>query len=87
MSKMENMQGALTEQTRQDAVYAQAMASLKNDRMRREAQGYAIMAAALGYGESALGTGMFGRISHAAKLLCIGFACAVWPFLVWWVLL
>jgi hypothetical protein len=45
------------------------------------------MAAALGYGEGALGKGKFGKISHAAKLFCIGFAFLVPSLLLWRVVL
>ncbi|MGZ2256137.1 hypothetical protein [Roseobacter sp. A03A-229] len=87
MSNMENLEQQLSEQERQSQVTAQALSSIKARDVRREARGYAVMASFLGYGEGALGDGKFGKISHAAKLFCIGFAFLVPSLLVWQVLL
>lgn len=87
MSNMENLETQLSEKERQMDVYEQSLASLKLEQRKREAGGYAVMAAAMGYGEGALGTARFGKISHAAKLFCIGFAMLVPSLLVWRVLL
>jgi hypothetical protein len=87
MSNMENLDRELSEKERQEAAYRAALARIKADRTRRAAGGYAVMAAALGYGEGALGTGKFGKISHVAKLFCIGFAFLVPSLLIWDVLL
>ena len=87
MSNMENLDTALTEKERQSAVYARAMESISAERRKSEAQGYAVLSSALGYGEGALGTGMFGKISHAAKLFCILFAMLTPSLLIWTYLL
>ncbi|MEO9574879.1 MAG: hypothetical protein ABJ320_19090 [Lentilitoribacter sp.] len=87
MTRMENLQPDLEEQARQDAVYQAAMSSINASARRTERNGYAVMASVMGYGEGALGDGMFAKTSHAAKLFMIAFGCAVPPFLVWWVLL
>jgi enamine deaminase RidA (YjgF/YER057c/UK114 family) len=62
------------ETARRDAVYDDAIRSIAQARTRRAAAGHAWMAAAMGYGAGSTGTGLFGRISHIAKLFCIGFA-------------
>lgn len=87
MSNMENLDTQLSEKERQMAVYEASLASLKAEKTKRAASGYAVMAAAIGYGEGSLGTARFGKISHAAKLFCIGFAMLVPSLLVWRVLL
>lgn len=87
MSNMENLDLQLSEKERQNAVYTEALAQKSADDTRRSARGYAVMAAALGYGEGAMGTGIFGKVSHAAKLFCIGFAFLVPSLLIWRVLL
>ena len=87
MTRMENLQPDLDEQARQDAVYEAAMSSINASKRRAERNGYVVIGAAMNYGEGALGDGAFAKISHAAKLFMIAFACAVPPFLVWWVLL
>ena len=87
MTRMENLQPNVDEQTRQDAVYEAAMASLNASKRETERQGYVVIGGAMSYGEGALGNGAFGKISHAAQLFCIAFACAVPPLLVWHVLL
>ena len=80
---MDNLQPELDEQARQDAVYERAMASINREKMKRERNGYMVIGGAMNYGESALGDGWFAKISHAAKLLCIAFAFAVPPLMVW----
>ncbi|WP_300060927.1 hypothetical protein [uncultured Roseobacter sp.] len=87
MSNMENLDLQLSEHERQSRVNERAVSSIKSRQRRREARGYAVMAGFLGYGEGALGEGKFGKISHAAKLFCIGFAFLVPSLLVWRVLL
>lgn len=87
MSNMENLEQQLTEQERQTRVNARALSALATRDRKRESRGYAVMAGFLGYGEGALGDGAFGKISHAAKLFCIGFAFLVPSLLVWHVLL
>lgn len=52
-----------------------------------EAQGYAMIGGAMNYGEAAMGDGLFGRISSAAKWFCLWFAMMVPVFLFWRVLL
>lgn len=87
MTRMENLQPDLDEQARQDAVYAAAMSSINAATRDRERRGYAVMSGAMGYGEGSIGDGIFGKISHAAKLFCITFACVVPPLMVWLYLL
>jgi hypothetical protein len=87
MSNMEDLEGQLSEQKRQAEVNARALASIKATRRKSEAQGYAVMSGALGYGEGALGSGTFGKISHGAKLFCILFAMLAPSLLVWGYLL
>ena len=87
MTNMENLQPNLDEQTRQDQVYDAAMMSLKAAKRDQERSGYAVMSAAMGYGNGAMGDGLFAKISHGAQLFCIAFACAAPPLLVWVVLL
>lgn len=87
MSNMENLETQLSEKQRQMKVYEQSLASLNVEHRKRTAGGYAVMAAAIGYGEGSLGNARFGKISHGAKLFCIGFAMLVPSLLVWRVLL
>jgi hypothetical protein len=87
MSNMENLDVQLSEKERQDSVYTAALKQMEADETRRSAGGHAVMAAALGYGEGALGTGRFGKITHGAKLFCIGFAFLVPSLLMWRVVL
>ncbi|WP_299287271.1 hypothetical protein [uncultured Tateyamaria sp.] len=87
MTRMENLQPSLDEQTRQDAVYEAAMRSISASKRERERKGYVVMGGAMEFGEGALGDGLFGKISHGAKLFMIAFACALPPLLVWQVLL
>ena len=87
MTRMDNLQPNLDEQARQDAVYDAALRSVKASQMAQERQGYVVMSAAMGWGEGSLGNGVFGKISHAAKLFMIAFACALPPVLVWYYLL
>ncbi len=87
MTRMENLQPSLDEQARQDAVYEAAMRSIQAERRKEDRDGYAVMSSAMGYGEGSLGDGAFAKVSHAAKLFCIAFACVAPPLLVWAVLL
>ena len=87
MTNMENLQPHLDEQTRQDQIYDAAMLSLQAAKRDDERNGYAVMSAAMGYGEGSIGDGVFAKVTHGAQLFCIAFACAAPPFLVWHVLL
>ncbi|WP_415922038.1 hypothetical protein [Tateyamaria sp. SN6-1] len=87
MTRMENLQPNLDEQARQDAVYEAAMRSVQASQVETERQGYVVMSAAMGWGEGSLGDGVFGKLSHAAKLFMIAFACALPPVMVWYYLL
>lgn len=87
MTNMENLENHLNEHERQRQVYEAALQDLKHEETRRAASGYAVMAAVVGYGEGATGGGTFGKVSHAAKLFCIGFAMLAPSLLVWRVLL
>lgn len=59
------------------------MASINREEAAQEKSGYAVMAAAMTYGEGSIGDGLFGEVSHAAKLFMIGFACVLPVVLVW----
>lgn len=83
MTRMEDLQPDLEAQERMDARYQAAMASINRSKMEREKSGYVVMSAAMNYGEGALGDGWFGKVSHAAKLFMIAFACALPVVLVW----
>ena len=87
MSRMEDLQPEIDEINRRDSVFQEAMRSIEGKNTRDAARGHAMMAAILGYGSSAEGDGTFGKISHFAKLFCIGFAMLVPSLLVWRVLL
>lgn len=54
--------------------YAAAMASIEAEKRRREASGYAWMAAAMGYGEAAEGPSRFGKIARGSKWFVLWFA-------------
>ncbi len=54
-----------------------ALASIAAKDLQVEAQGYAMIGGAMNYGEASLGTGLFGRISTAAKWFCIWFGIVV----------
>lgn len=60
------------------AAYAErtqaALRSIEASRRSQESANYALIAGAMSYGEAAQGDGMFAKISHGAKLLCIAFA-------------
>ncbi|ABG30879.1 hypothetical protein [Roseobacter denitrificans] len=87
MTNMENLENHLNEHERQRLVNEAALKQLQQDETRRVARGYAVMAAVVGYGEGAMGGGTFGKVSHFAKLFCIGFALLAPSLLVWRVLL
>lgn len=87
MSNMENLDTQLSEKERQQKVFEASVASIKLQDTKREVGGYAVMAAAMGYGEGSLGNRSFGKVSHAAKLFCIGFAFLAPSLLIWHVLL
>ena len=90
---MRNMDGTNFQETRsveelrQDRVYREAIAKINAGAVKKTAGGYAVMVAAQGYGEAALGKGTFGKTSHAAKLFCIGFAFLLPSLLIWRVVL
>ncbi|MEM8578110.1 MAG: hypothetical protein AAGF60_09690 [Pseudomonadota bacterium] len=87
MTNMEELDSKLSEAERQQQVHDVAMQSLAAERMKTERAGYAVMSAAMNYGEASTGGGLLGKVTHGAQLFCIAFACAVPPFLVWYVLL
>ncbi|MEM6761124.1 MAG: hypothetical protein AAF601_16755 [Pseudomonadota bacterium] len=84
---MENLDTQLSEKERQQKVYDAGVASLTVQGVKKEAGGYAVMSAAMGYGEGSMGSGTFGKVSHGAKLFCIGFAFLAPSLLIWRVLL
>lgn len=87
MTNMENLEYQLSEKERQQKVNELALESLNSDMRRSEARGYAVMSAALGYGEGSTGNGTFGKISHVSKLFCILFAFLIPSILIWHVVL
>ncbi len=87
MTNMENLERQLSEKERQEATYQAAIRGIESKARMREASGHAVISAAMGFGEGALGSGALGKVSHAAKLFCIGFAFLVPSLLVWHVLL
>ncbi|MGC3938458.1 hypothetical protein ACOTTU_11710 [Roseobacter sp. EG26] len=87
MSNMESLESQLSEKERQMRVNGRALAGIEAEKRQKEARGYAVMASVLGYGEGALGNGSFGKVSHIAKLFCIGFAMLAPSLLIWQVLL
>ena len=87
MSNMENLVGQLDEKERQEKTFKAAMTQIKAKEKLRESIGYAVMSAALRFGEGALGDGSLAKISHGAKLFCIGFAFLVPSLLMWRVML
>lgn len=77
----------LSEAERQERVHARALASIAAEKRKSEAHGYAVLASAISIGTAAGRGGTFAKISHGAKLFCIGFAFLVPSLLVWRVLL
>jgi len=77
MPNMDDLKLKSEEKALQDARYQSAMASINQAKIQRERQGYVVMAAAMNYGEGALGEGRLGKVSHAAKLFLIAFTCAL----------
>jgi hypothetical protein len=74
MSNMENLDAALEESQRRDAAFREAVRNIETDDNRRMARGHALMAMAMSYGSASQGSGLFGKLSHAAQLFCIAFA-------------
>ncbi|MEM9575857.1 MAG: hypothetical protein AAF999_02460 [Pseudomonadota bacterium] len=87
MSNMENLEGQLNEKSRQEKRFQAAISRINTEKRLQEANGYAVMSAAFGYGEGALGGGKLAKFSHGAKLFCIGFAFLVPSLLMWRVVL
>lgn len=84
---MENSDAQQSEAERQQAVYETARASIAEKHRVAPAAGHVVMASFMGYGESALGNGIFAKVSHGAKLFCILFAMLVPSLLIWQVML
>ncbi|MEP3945674.1 hypothetical protein [Ascidiaceihabitans sp.] len=87
MSNMENLDNKLSEAERQSVVYETAMASIAAKNRAAPAGGHAIMAAAMGYGESASDGLVMSKMAHGAKLFCILFAMLAPSLLIWKVML
>ena len=87
MSNMESLQPNIDEKVRQNEVYQAALSSIDASKRNSERNGYAILAVAMNYGLIANGAGAFGKVSHGAKLFTIGFAVALPPLHVWYMLL
>ena len=71
------------EALRQQQVYERAMASIALERRKKEAAGYAIMAAASSFEPATRGEGWLGKAVFWSKIGCITFACVVPNYLVW----
>ncbi len=87
MSNMESLEVQLNEKERQEKTFQAAVSRIKAEKRLQEANGYAVMSAAFGYGKGALGDGKLAKFSHGAKLFCIGFAFLVPSLLMWRVIL
>ena len=59
------------EALRQQRVYERAMASLAQEKRRKEAAGYAVMAAVSSFEPAATGKGKLGRAANIAKIGCM----------------
>jgi len=73
MSSLEDRMRANTD-TAYAETFAGAMESIRAERLRQEASGYAWMSAAMGYGEAAEGPSRFGKIARGSKWFVIWFA-------------
>jgi len=87
MTNMENLESQLGERERQQKVNEEAINRINAQKLRSEARGYAVISAAMAYGEGSQGRGAFGKISHASKLFCILFAFVIPSVLIWHVVL
>lgn len=87
MSNMESLEVQLNEKERQEKTFNKAVARINAEKRLKEANGYAVMSAVFGYGDGALGDGKLAKISHGAKLFCIGFAFLLPSLLMWRVVL
>ncbi|WP_424971331.1 hypothetical protein [Dinoroseobacter sp. S76] len=76
MSNLEDRQRAYTDNPYAEK-HAAALASIEAEKRRKEASGYAWMAAAAGYGEAAQGGGKFGKVATASKWFVLWFAMIV----------
>ena len=86
MSNMESLDMQLSEKERQNEVYQTALRRIEAEKRSAAAAGYAVVSAVVNYGQGT-SSGAFGKVSHGAKLFCIGFAFLVPSLLVWRVLL
>lgn len=77
----------MTEQDRQQLVYDRAMASLRKKQLRREAAGYAVMAAAMSLHREDSKEARLPRMVRYAQTFVILFAMALPNYLVWSLLL
>ncbi|EDM69544.1 hypothetical protein RAZWK3B_06017 [Roseobacter sp. AzwK-3b] len=75
------------EALRQQDVYEKAMASLKLERRKSEAMGYAVMASLDSFTPASRGEGWLGRAVFWSKIGCITFVCVAPNYLVWRLLL
>jgi len=77
----------LAEKERQRAVYEKAKAARERERRRKEAAGYAVMAAAYTLEPASRGVGIMGRLVNWSQMGCILFAGFAPNYLVWRLLL
>ncbi|WP_135501063.1 hypothetical protein [Roseovarius aestuariivivens] len=75
------------EALRQKEVFKRAMAQLERDKRRREAAGYAVLAAAYSFEPAARDEGRPAKMVHVAKLVLIAAAGLIPNYLVWSLLL
>ena len=75
------------EALRQQDVYEKAMASIALEQRKKEAMGYAVMAAASSFEPATRGEGWLGKAVFWSKIGCITFVCVVPNYLVWRLLL
>ncbi|MGG7643727.1 hypothetical protein ACQ5SP_02815 [Rhodovulum sp. YNF3179] len=80
-------QRQLAEAQRQKEVYERAKAGLELERRKKEAAGYAVMAAAFALGPASKGKGLLGRMVYWSQIGCILFAGFAPNYLVWRLLL
>lgn len=60
-----------------------ALASIEARELKASAAGYVMIGGAMAYGEGALGDGIFGKLSSAAKWFVLWFAIIVPVYLFW----
>lgn len=82
---MSNMEDRIAEMNnaKASAKTQAALASIEERRLRSSAAGFAVIGGAMVYGESALGDGLFAKVSKAAQWFVLWFAMIVPVYLFW----